>query len=187
MGSLGQLLREPPGSIRSRAKPSFAHAHVLLKHIWHTRVASCRTAVLGCIEVPPSSSRLTAAFAPQLLLPTRLAVTVTFDLPPLLSACCPSCISHASELVSSTRPLLCRYRARLLPHPRAWATSRVTAHSGLLASARVSHLLRSHASCTLLLSRGRSHPVYPCRNRTLPHRFSSARVPPRRELRSSAA
>jgi hypothetical protein len=111
MGSLGQFLRESPGSIRSRAKPSFAHAHVPLKHVWHTRVASCRTIVLGYIEAPPSSSRLTAAFAPQLLLPTRLAVTVTFDLPPLLPACCPSCTSRASELVSSTRPLLHHQRS----------------------------------------------------------------------------
>jgi hypothetical protein len=91
------------------------------------------------------------------------------------------------SLGTTHEPLLCRRRACLLPHPRAWATPRVIAHSGLLASARVSHLLRSHASCTPLLARGRSHPVHPCRNRTLPHRFSSARVPPRRELRPSAA
>jgi hypothetical protein len=76
IGSLGQLLRKPPGS----AKPSFAHARVPLKHGRHTRVASCRTAVLGCIEVPPSSSRLTATFAPQLLLPSRLAKLVAASL-----------------------------------------------------------------------------------------------------------
>jgi hypothetical protein len=70
IGSLGQLLREPPGSNCSQAKPSFAHARVPLKHGRHTRVAPCRTAVFGCIEAPPSSSGPTAAFAPQLLLPT---------------------------------------------------------------------------------------------------------------------
>jgi hypothetical protein len=96
-----------------------------------------------------------------------------------------ACLRHS--LGTAHKPLLCRCRARLLPHLRAWATPRVTAHSELLASARVSHLLRSHASCTPLLARGRSHPAYPCRNHTLPHRFSSARVPPRRELRPSAA
>jgi hypothetical protein len=96
-----------------------------------------------------------------------------------------ACLRHS--LGTAHEPLLCRCRARLLPHPRAWATPRVTAHSGLLASARVSHLLRSHASCTPLLAQGRSHPAYPCRNRTQPQRFSSARVPPRRELRPSAA
>jgi hypothetical protein len=51
-----------------------------LKHGRHTRVAPCRTAVLGCIEAPPSSSGLTAAFAPQLLLPTRLAKLVAASL-----------------------------------------------------------------------------------------------------------
>jgi hypothetical protein len=60
---------------------SSAHARVPLKHGRHTRVASCRTAVLGCIEVPPSSSRPTAAFAPQLLLPTCRAISAS--LPPL--------------------------------------------------------------------------------------------------------
>jgi hypothetical protein len=80
VGSLGQLLRKPPGSICSRAKPSFAHARVPLKHGRHTRIASYRTAVLGCIEAPPSSSRLTATFAPQLLLPTRLAKLVAASL-----------------------------------------------------------------------------------------------------------
>jgi hypothetical protein len=105
----GFAMPNPPRTSRSscsRVKPSFAHAHVPLKHVWHTRVTSCRTVMLGCIEAPPSSPRLTATFAPQLLLPTCLVVTVTFDLPPLLPACCPSCISRASELVSSTRPLL---------------------------------------------------------------------------------
>jgi hypothetical protein len=96
-----------------------------------------------------------------------------------------ACLRHS--LGTTHEPLLCRCSARLLPHPRAWATPRVTAHSGLLASARVSHLLCSYASCTPLLARGRSHLAYPCRNHTLPHRFPSARVPPRRELRPSAA
>jgi hypothetical protein len=96
-----------------------------------------------------------------------------------------ACLRHS--LGTAHEPLLCRRRARLLPHPRAWATPRVTTHSGLLASARFSHLLRSHACCTPLLARGRSHPAHPCHNRTLPHRFSSARVPPHRELRPSAA
>jgi hypothetical protein len=68
------------GFFCSRAESSFAHARVPLKHGRHTRVASCRTAVLGCIEAPPSSSRLTAAFAPQLLLPTRLAKLVAASL-----------------------------------------------------------------------------------------------------------
>jgi hypothetical protein len=77
IGLLGQLLREPPGSIYSRAKPSFALARVPLKHGWHTHVAPCRTAVFGCIEAPPSSSRLTAAFAPQLLLPTCHAISAS--------------------------------------------------------------------------------------------------------------
>jgi hypothetical protein len=63
IGLLGQLLHEPPGSNCSRAKPSFAHARVPLKHGRHTRVASCRTAVFGCIEVPPSSSHLDTASA----------------------------------------------------------------------------------------------------------------------------
>jgi hypothetical protein len=63
-----------------RAESSFAYARVPLKHGRHARVAS----------------RLTAAFASQLLLPTRLAVIVTFDLPPLLPACCPSCISRGN-------------------------------------------------------------------------------------------
>jgi hypothetical protein len=75
IGSLGQLLREPPGSNCSRAKPSFAHARVPLKYGRHTRVAPYRTAVLGCIEAPPSSSCSTAAFAPQLLLPTCRAIS----------------------------------------------------------------------------------------------------------------
>jgi hypothetical protein len=70
IGLLGNLPRELPGSNCSRAKPSFAHASVPLKHGRHTHVASCRTALLGCIDAPPSSSRPTAAFAPQLLLPT---------------------------------------------------------------------------------------------------------------------
>jgi hypothetical protein len=55
IGSLRQLHREPSGSICLRAKPSFAHARVPLKHGRHTRVAFCRTAVFGCIEAPPSS------------------------------------------------------------------------------------------------------------------------------------
>jgi hypothetical protein len=76
IGLLGQL-REPPGSIYSRAKPSFALARVPLKHGWHTRVAPSRTAVFGCIEAPPSSSRLIAAFAPQLLLPTCRAISAS--------------------------------------------------------------------------------------------------------------
>jgi hypothetical protein len=93
----GSAMPNPPRTSRSscsRVKPSFAHAHVPLKHVWHTRVTSCRIVVLGCIEAPPSSSRLAAAFAPQLLLPTRLAVTVTFDLPPLLQLAAPRA-SHA--------------------------------------------------------------------------------------------
>jgi hypothetical protein len=222
----------------SRAESSFAYALVPPKHGRHTRVAYCRTAVLGCIEAPPSSSRLTAAFAPQLLLPTRLAVIVTFQLAvprashtrassrprydhscttrdhrgvvrvdaitfshlaqkpsittpparavarhvalqhylvvPVGSFCSGrstpahianshapphACLRHS--LGTAHEPLLCRRRTHLLPHPRAWATPHVTAHSGLLASARVSHLLRSHASCTPLLARGRSHPAYP--------------------------
>jgi hypothetical protein len=73
-----------------------------------------------------------------------------------------ACLRHSLGITHE--PLLCRCCARLLPHPRAWTTSRVTAHSGLLASTRVSHLLRSHASCTPLLARGRSHPAYPCRH-----------------------
>jgi hypothetical protein len=77
IGSLRQLHREPPGSICLRAKPSFAHARVPLKHDRHTHVAFCRTAVFGCIEAPPSSSRLTAAFAPQLLLPTCRAISAS--------------------------------------------------------------------------------------------------------------
>jgi hypothetical protein len=65
------------GFFCSRAESSFAHARVPLKHGRHTRVASCRTAVLGCIEAPPSSSRLTAAFAPQFLLPTCRAINAS--------------------------------------------------------------------------------------------------------------
>jgi hypothetical protein len=81
IGSLGQLLREPPRSNCSRVKLSFAYSRVPLKHGRHTRVASCRTAVLGCIEAPPSSSRPTAAFVPQLLLPTCRAISASS--PPL--------------------------------------------------------------------------------------------------------
>jgi hypothetical protein len=76
----GFAMPNPPRTSRSscsRVKPSFAHAHVPLKHVWHTRVTSCRTAVLGCIEALPSSSRLTAAFAPQFLLPTCRAISAS--------------------------------------------------------------------------------------------------------------
>jgi hypothetical protein len=50
---------------------------VPLKHGQHFHVASCRTAVLGCTETPLSSSRPTAAFTPQLLLPTCHAISAS--------------------------------------------------------------------------------------------------------------
>jgi hypothetical protein len=56
--------------------------------------------------------------------------------------------------------------------------------SSCVACALVLHL---DPPCAPLLARGRSHPAHPCRNRTLPHRFSSAHAQPRRELCSSAA
>jgi hypothetical protein len=77
IGSLGQLLCEPPRSNCLRAKPSFAHARVPLKHGRHIRVTPCRTVVFGCIEAPLSSSRVTAAFAPQFLLPTCCAISAS--------------------------------------------------------------------------------------------------------------
>jgi hypothetical protein len=76
-GSLRQLLREPSGSNCSRAKSPFAHACVSQIHGRHTRVAPCRIAVFGCIEAPPSSSRLTVAFASQLLLLTCCAISAS--------------------------------------------------------------------------------------------------------------
>jgi hypothetical protein len=48
-------------------------------------------------------------------------------------------------------------------------------------------MLHLDPPCAPLLVRGRSHPAHPCRTRTLPHQFSSARAQPRHELRSSAA
>jgi hypothetical protein len=50
---------------------------VPLKHGRHTRVAPCRTVVLGCTETPLSSSRPTATFAPQLLLLTCRAISAS--------------------------------------------------------------------------------------------------------------
>jgi hypothetical protein len=108
---LGQLLRKPPGSNCSRAKPSFAHARVPLKHGRHTRVASCRTAVLGCIKAPPSSSRPTAAFAPQLLLPTCRAISAS---PPPLG----SRFARTWPPPNSPRAVRSAAGLRLLPSPR---------------------------------------------------------------------
>jgi hypothetical protein len=101
IGSLGQLLREPPGSNCSRAKPSFAHARVPMKHGRHTRVAPCRTPVFGCIEVPPSSSLLTAVFAPQLLLLTCRAISAS----PLPRGSRELAVRGSSELTASGRHL----------------------------------------------------------------------------------
>jgi hypothetical protein len=92
---------EPPGSNCSRAKPSFAYARVPLKHGRHTRVAPCRTAVFGCIKAPPSSSRLTTAFAPQLLLPTCRAISASP--PPRGSR--ELAVRGSSELIASGRHL----------------------------------------------------------------------------------
>jgi hypothetical protein len=107
MGSLGQLLREPPGSIRSRAKPSFAPASLALNLFTRSLLLCIRTCLrertkpavspasrvgptsrCSCFDLrtdkgsspcvpPPSSSHLTAAFAPQLLLPTCRAISAS--------------------------------------------------------------------------------------------------------------
>jgi hypothetical protein len=107
MGSLGQLLREPLGSIRSRAKPSFAPASLALNLFARSLLLCIRTCLrertkpavspasrvgpasrCSCFDLrtdkgsspcmpPPSSSRLTAAFAPQLLLPTCRAISAS--------------------------------------------------------------------------------------------------------------
>jgi hypothetical protein len=57
--------------------------------------------VLGCIEVPPSSSRLTAAFAPQLLLPTCRAISAS----PLPRGSRELAVRGSSELTASGRHL----------------------------------------------------------------------------------
>jgi hypothetical protein len=58
--------------------------------------------VLGCIEAPPSSSRPTAAFAPQLLLPTCRAISASP--PPRGSRSC----SHLATSKLSTSSPQCR-------------------------------------------------------------------------------
>jgi hypothetical protein len=85
--------------------------------------------------------------------------------------CCSTRAPRPLRFSTAREPLLCRRRARMLPYPRAWTTPRATAHSGLLASARVSHLLRSHASCTpparaVLCTRCASHKHKPPRRAT---------------------
>jgi hypothetical protein len=107
MGSLGQLLRRPPGSIRSRAKLSFAPASLAFNLFARSLLLCIRTCLrertkpavspasrvgpasrCSCFDLrtdkgsspcvpPPSSSRLTAAFAPQLLLPTCRAISAS--------------------------------------------------------------------------------------------------------------
>jgi hypothetical protein len=57
--------------------------------------------VLGCIEAPPSSSRLTAAFAPQLLLPTCRAISAS----PLPRGSRELAVHGSSELTASGRYL----------------------------------------------------------------------------------
>jgi hypothetical protein len=110
MGSLGQLLRRPPGSIRSRAKLSFAPASLAFNLFARSLLLCIRTCLrertkpavspasrvglasrCSCFDLrtdkgsspcvsPPSSSRLIAAFAPQLLLLT--CRTISTSLPP---------------------------------------------------------------------------------------------------------
>jgi hypothetical protein len=88
---LRQLRREPSGSICLRAKPSFAHARVPLKHGRHTRVAFCRTAVFGCIKAPPSS-------------PHPVATSIHHR-----SACrCPAWLFFFLQLLSPHSPRPCR-------------------------------------------------------------------------------
>jgi hypothetical protein len=107
IGSLGQLRREPPGSICSRAKPSFAPASLALNLFARSLLLCIRTCLrerakpavspasrvrpvshCSCFDLrtdkesspcvpPPSSSRLTAAFAPQLLFPTCRAISAS--------------------------------------------------------------------------------------------------------------
>jgi hypothetical protein len=78
IGLLGQLLCERPGSICSRAKPSFAHAQVPLKHGRHTRVVFCRIAAPDRIPGMPlllcsHTNGPQPAYAWSIvLLPTRL-------------------------------------------------------------------------------------------------------------------
>jgi hypothetical protein len=171
IGSLRQLRREPSGSICLRAKPSFAHARVPLKHGRHTRVAFCRTAVFGCIKAPPSSPHPVATSihhrsarrcpawlffflqlpSPHSPRPCRVAgpsATTLAKVPPCAT-------SLPFVRVGPESPHLTSIRAR--PNrARSWSASRCCsrvwirpARSGPFASAWVP-LLRSHAytACT---------------------------------------
>jgi hypothetical protein len=121
IGSLGQLLREPPGSICSRAKPSFAPASLALNLLARSLLPCIRARLRKRIESAVSPA-LRVGPALHYSCSDRLAlrscsfracraITIAFASPSFLPARRPSCILRASELASSIRPLLRHQRS----------------------------------------------------------------------------
>jgi hypothetical protein len=88
--------------------------------------------VFGCIEAPPSSSRLTAAFAPQLLLPTCRAISVS---PP------PRGLRHACIRITPSAAV----RAR--PPPFSTSSSQCRLTSSVASSSTISDVLHARLHC----------------------------------------
>jgi hypothetical protein len=139
----------PPGRVRpesSRCITSRTACDFPVHQFGHG-VAPCTS--LLCIAPPPSSIAVSAL---TMVLPCRFRArpnrvrswpATRLLLAPLSTA--PSCVAAPPRTRCSI--------AHALPHPRAWATPRATARSGLLAFARVPRLPRSRAFRTPPLAR----------------------------------